>query len=153
MTTAVRFLLSQKAHFEPCFYEYEERGGTAVSARELGVQEHAVIKTLILQDDSKKPLIMLMHGDKQVSTKQLARFLGVKSISACEPDVANRHSGYVVGGTSPFATRKPMPVYMQRTILDLDVVYINGGKKGFLVKMSPQDIEALLKATLVDAMA
>lgn len=153
MTAAVRFLLSKKVTFEPCFYEYEERGGTAVSARELGVAESSVVKTLVMQDDAKKPLIVLMHGDKQVSTKQLARIIGVKSIAACEPDVANRHSGYMIGGTSPFATRKPMPVYMQKSILDHEHVYINGGKRGFLVRIASQEIQKLLDATLVDAVA
>lgn len=153
VTTAIRFLRAQKAQFEPFFYQYEERGGTATSARELGVAETVVVKTLVMQDDSKKPLIVLMHGDRQVSTKQLARILGVKSITACEPDVANRHSGYVVGGTSPFATKKPMPVYMQKTIMECPQVYINGGKRGFLVRMSPHEIAKLLNAQLVDAMA
>jgi Cys-tRNA(Pro) deacylase len=153
VTTAIRFLRAQKAIFEPFFYQYEERGGTATSARELGVEENVVIKTLVMQDESKKPLIVLMHGDRQVSTKQLARILGVKSITACEPDVANRHSGYVVGGTSPFATKKPMPVYMQKTILECPQVYINGGKRGFLVRMSPREILRLLNAQLVDVVA
>lgn len=150
MTTAVRFLTSNKIAFEPKFYEYEEKGGTAVSSRELGVDEHNIIKTLIMEDDSKKPLIVLMHGNLQVSTKQLARELNVKTIKPCEPDVANRHSGYVVGGTSPFGTRKTMTVIMQKSIADLPFILINGGKKGFLVKISPQDVIRLLSPKLLD---
>lgn len=142
MTSAVRFLRDKKISFEPLFYDYEERGGTAVSSRELGVDEHYVVKTLIMEDDSKRPMIVLMHGDRQVSTKNLARELKVKSVKACDPEVANRHSGYVVGGTSPFATRKTMPVIMQKTIAELPFVLINGGKRGFLVKLAP---EALLQ--------
>lgn len=153
VTPAVRLLRAEKIEFTPCPYAYEERGGTAVSARELGVSEHAVIKTLIMEDDAKKPLIVLMHGDREVSTKQLARHLGVKSIAPCAPETANRHSGYVVGGTSPFATRKTMPVYMQKTILDLAEIYINGGKKGFLIKIKPQDAVRVLRPELVDIMA
>lgn len=145
MTTAVRLLKEKNIHFEPAFYEYEEKGGTTVSSRELGVDEHIVIKTLVMEDDNKKPLIVLMHGDRQVSTKQLARELGVKSVKPCEPEVANRHSGYVVGGTSPFATKKQMPVIMQKTIADLDFIYINGGKRGFLVKVATVDVIKILQ--------
>lgn len=150
VTAAVRLLRARKISFVPCFYDYEERGGTEVSSRELGVNEHQVIKTLIMQDENKNPLIVLMHGDRQVSTKNLARLMSVKTIQPCEPDVANRHSGYVVGGTSPFATRKAMPVYMQRTIADLSEIWINGGKRGFLIKISPQDLIALLAPKLVE---
>jgi Cys-tRNA(Pro) deacylase len=116
-----------------------------VSARELGVDEHAVVKTLVMEDQDKQPLIVLMHGDKQVSTRELARQLGRKSIQPCSPDMANRHTGYVVGGTSPFGTRKLLPVYMERTILDLPRIYINGGKRGYLVGMSPADAVRVLK--------
>src|SRR5690606_22622430 len=119
--------------------------GSAASSRELGVDEHIVVKTLIMETETKSPLIVLMHGDCQVSTKNLARFLNVKSVTPCDPEVANKHSGYLVGGTSPFGTKKKMPVYIQKTILDLDKVYINGGKRGFLVSLSPKDIERVLK--------
>jgi Cys-tRNA(Pro) deacylase len=134
-------------------YEYEERGGTEVSARELGVDEHAVIKTLIMEDDARRPMIVLMHGDREVSTKNLARHLGVKSIAPCEPATADRHSGYQVGGTSPFGTRKAMPVYMQQTIADLPYLYVNGGKRGYLVGMKPGDLVRVLKPVAVDVTA
>ena len=153
VTAAVRVLREHGVAFTNHPYEYEERGGTAVSARELGVHEHAVIKTLVMEDDAKKPLVMLMHGDREVSTKNLARTLGVKTIGPCEPAVADRHSGYQVGGTSPFGTRRAMPVYMQRTILDLAYVYINGGRRGYLVGMAPAELVRVLQPTAVDAMA
>ena len=153
MTPAIRQLSEHEVSFTSHYYKYEEKGGTAVSARELGVAEHAVIKTLIMETDTKKPLIVLMHGDCQVSTKQLARELGVKSVSPCAPEVANRHSGYVVGGTSPFGTKKKMPVYLQKTILDLERIYINGGGKGFLVGIPSQEIVRILNATAVDIKA
>ncbi len=153
MTTAIRMLKDHKVDFEPCFYDYEEKGGTAVSSRELNVPEHNVIKTLIMEDDQKKPMIVLMHGDQQVSTKQLARELNVKSVKPCEPDVANRHSGYVVGGTSPFATKKAMPVIMQKSIADLPFILINGGKKGFLVRLSPNVVIQLLNPKLFEIKA
>lgn len=153
VTAAVRMLRDRGVSFTHHPYEYEERGGTVVSARELGVPEHAVIKTLVMEDDAKKPLVVLMHGDREVSTKNLARAIGVKSITPCDPLVADRHSGYQVGGTSPFGTRRAMPVYMQRTIHDLPYVYINGGKRGYLVGMRPADIARVLNPTLVDAMA
>ena len=132
-------------------YTYEERGGTEVSARELGVDEHAVIKTLIMEDDAKQPLIVLMHGDREVSTKNLARQIGVKSIQPCAPAVADRHSGYQVGGTSPFGTRRSMPVYMERSIAALPRIYVNGGKRGYLVGLAPGDAVRVLQPTLVDA--
>jgi Cys-tRNA(Pro) deacylase len=150
VTPAVRVLREHQVAFTHHPYEYEEKGGTAVSARELGVDEHAVVKTLIMEDDAKKPLIVLMHGDRQVSTKNLARFLGVKQVQPCAPEVANRHSGYLVGGTSPFGTRKAMPVYMEKTILDLERIYLNGGKRGYLVGLAPQDVMNILKPTLVE---
>lgn len=120
-----------------------------MSARELGVDEHCVIKTLIMEDEARQPLVVLMHGDYQVSTKELARVMGVKSVAPCTPEVANRHSGYQVGGTSPFGTRRAMPVYMEGTILELPQIYINGGKRGFLVAMDPQEVVRLLKPVLV----
>ena len=149
VTPAIRLLRQHGAAFTPRLYSYEERGGTAVSARELGVDEHRVVKTLIMEDEAKKPLIVLMHGDRQVSTRELARVLGVKSVAPCPPQRADRHSGYQVGGTSPFATRRPMPVYIEQSILELPVIYINGGKRGFLVEMDPRDVQRLLQATLV----
>jgi Cys-tRNA(Pro) deacylase len=124
-----------------------------VSARELGVPEHAVIKTLVMEDDAKRPFIVLMHGDREVSTKNLARFLGVKSVAPCAPAVADRHSGYQVGGTSPFGTRRAMPVYVERSVADLPYVYVNGGRRGYLVGMAPADLVRVLKPVLVDAAA
>jgi Cys-tRNA(Pro) deacylase len=121
-----------------------------VSARELGVGEHAVIKTLVMQDDQKRPLIVLMHGDREVSTKNLARQIGAKSVEPCEPAVAEKHTGYLVGGTSPFGTRKTLPVYMERSIADLDRVYINGGRRGFLVVLAPAELIRVLAPTLVN---
>ena len=150
VTPAVRVLREHGVQFTHHPYDYEERGGTAVSARELGVSEHAVIKTLVMQDDLGRPLLVLMHGDCEVSTRNLARTLGVKSVEACAPAVADRHSGYQVGGTSPFGTRKRMPVYMQRTIADLPVVYVNGGRRGYLVGLAPADLVRVLAPTPVD---
>lgn len=143
MTLAIRHLLDHQIHFVPHLFKYEEKGGTAVSSRELGVDEHAVIKTLIMENEAKDPLVVLMHGDMQVSTKQLARDLGVKTISPCKPEVADRHSGYQVGGTSPFGTKRSMPIYAEKTIFDLPKIYINGGKRGFLVEITPQDLKSL----------
>jgi Cys-tRNA(Pro) deacylase len=149
VTPAVRLLRRNKVEFTPHLYAYEERGGTEVSARELGVEEHRVIKTLIMEDDAGSPLIVLMHGDRQVSTKELARTLGVKSIAPCTSQIADRHSGYQVGGTSPFATRKPMPVYMEESIGELPSIFVNGGKRGFLVEMAPADLIRILQPTPV----
>lgn len=150
-TNAVRQLRTHKVDFQAHLYKYEARGGTAVSARELGVPEDHVIKTLVFEDDQKKPLIVLMPGDCEVSTKNLARHLGVKMIQPCKPEVAQKHSGYMVGGTSPFGTKKQMPIYVERKILDLDRIYINGGKRGFLVSLNPRVLSDLLQATPVDA--
>jgi Cys-tRNA(Pro) deacylase len=130
-------------------YDYVEHGGTAESARQLGVDEHAVIKTLVMQDDQAKALIVLMHGDRQVSTKQLARELGVKSVEPCTVDVAQRHSGYLVGGTSPFGTRKPMPVVVQASVLQLPRIWINGGRRGFLVGIEAAVLHTALGARAV----
>ena len=149
ITPAVRLLRSEKAVYSDHPYNYEEKGGTAVSARELGVDEHSVIKTLIMEDEARNPLIILMHGDRQVSTKELARQINVKQVSPCSPDIAQRHTGYQVGGTSPFGTRRPMPVYMEETIAGLDKIYINGGKRGYLVGMSPGELVRVLKPVLV----
>ncbi|MDG1144426.1 MAG: aminoacyl-tRNA deacylase [Burkholderiales bacterium] len=138
VTAAIRFLKSQGVKYTEHLYSYEDRGGTAASSRELGISEHVVVKTLIMQTEDDKPLVVLMHGDKKVSTKGLARIVGVKSVRPCDPKVANKYSGYVVGGTSPFGTRKVMPVYIERSIFDLPEIYVNGGARGFLVRLSPQ---------------
>lgn len=150
VTPAVRLLREKKVEYTEHLYEYEQRGGTAVSARELNVPEHAVIKTLVMEDEAKRPLIVLMHGDLEVSTKNLARVIGRKTVAPCSPDSANKHTGYLVGGTSPFGAKKQLPVYMEKTILDLDRIYINGGKRGFLVGMSPGEVVRLLSPTLVE---
>lgn len=149
VTAAVRALRAAGVEFSDHLYEYEEKGGTAVSARELGVDEHSVVKTLVMEDESRNPLIVLMHGDRQVSTKELARVVGVKTIQPCSPETAHRHTGYLVGGTSPFGTRRPLPIYMERTILDLPRIYINGGKRGYLVGVAPAEVRRLLAPTLV----
>jgi Cys-tRNA(Pro) deacylase len=149
VTPAVRALRAAKIDFTDHLYTYEEKGGTAVSARELGVDEHAVVKTLVMEDENKKPLIVLMHGDRQVSEKQLARIIGVKTVTPCTPETAHKHTGYLVGGTSPFGTRTAMPVYMEETILDIPSIYINGGKRGYLVGIDPQEVVRLLKPVMV----
>lgn len=148
-TTAVRELRANKVEFTDHPYEYEEKGGTAVSARELGVPEHAVVKTLVMEDEDKRPLVVLMHGDLKVSTRELARIIGVKTISQCSPETANRHSGYIVGGTSPFGTRKRMPIYMEESILELPKIYINGGRRGYLVGITPQEVVRVLAPRMV----
>jgi Cys-tRNA(Pro) deacylase len=149
-TNATRLLKQRAVAYTEHFYRYEDRGGTRVSARELGVDEHAVIKTLVMEDDQRRPLVVLMHGDREVSTKELARLVGARSVQACRPEVADRHSGYQVGGTSPLGTRRVMPVYIERTVLDLPRVYVNGGSRGFLVGLDPSALVALLQPTLVD---
>jgi Cys-tRNA(Pro) deacylase len=145
VTQAVRFLREQKVEFVPRLYDYVEKGGTGESARQLGVDEHAVIKTLIFETNEKRPMIVLMHGDRQVSTKNLARHLGVRSIEPATPERANKWTGYLVGGTSPFGTRTAMPVYVEKTIFDLDKIYINGGKRGFLVEIDPGELKRVLR--------
>ena len=149
-TPAIHTLRRHQVAFTEHPYRYEEHGGTRVSSRELGVPEHIVVKTLVMQDEAKHPLIVLMHGDREVSTKALARAIGVKTVEPCRPDVAEKHTGYMVGGTSPFGTRKPMPVYVERTILDLDTVYVNGGRRGFLVGLPSRTFVDVLNATPVD---
>ena len=149
-TPATRLLREKGVAYTEHPYRYEERGGTRVSARELGVDEHAVVKTLVMQDNDAKPLIVLMHGDRQVSLKNLARQIGAKKVEPCKPDAAQRHTGYQVGGTSPFGTRKNLPVYVERSILELPAIYINGGNRGFLVEISPQILTDLLRAQPVD---
>ena len=149
-TPATRLLREKGVPYTEHPYRYEERGGTKVSARELGVDEHAVVKTLVMEDEAGAPLIVLMHGDREVSLKGLARQLGKKSIEPCKPEVAQRHSGYMVGGTSPLGTRKAMPVYLERSVLDLPLVYVNGGSRGFLVGVDPKALARLVNATPVD---
>jgi len=151
VTAAVRFLRNHKIPFEGHLYEYEEKGGTAHSARELGVEEHQVIKTLVLETDEKAPLVVLMHGDLQVYLKKLARDLDLRSIQPCSPETARKHTGYLVGGTSPFGTQKELPVYAEETIFALPEIYINGGKRGFLVSMAPEDLRRALNPTLIQA--
>jgi Cys-tRNA(Pro) deacylase len=137
-TPATQWLRAQGIAFTEHPYDYVEHGGTAESARQLGVDEHAVVKTLVMQDDKAQPLVVLMHGDRQVSTKNLARAIGVKSVEPCKPEVAQRHSGYLVGGTSPFGLRKAMPVFVEQTVLALPKIHINGGRRGYLVGLDPQ---------------
>jgi len=149
-TPAVHALRKHGLDFTEHEYRYELKGGTRVSSRELGVDEHHVVKTLVMEDETKAPFIVLMHGDREVSTKQLARQIGVKTVRPCAPDVAERHTGYQVGGTSPFGMRKPLPVYIERSILGLERVYVNGGRRGFLVSLDPKAAAEALQATPVD---
>jgi len=148
-TPATQALRRAGIAFSEHVYDYLEHGGTAESARQLGVDEHTVVKTLVMQNDKGEPLVVLMHGDRQVSTKQLARAIGTKSIEPCTPDAAERASGYQVGGTSPFATRRRMPVYVETTILELDRIFINGGRRGYLVGIAPRVLSELLGAAPV----
>lgn len=149
-TPATKFLRQHKVQFSDHLYTYEEHGGTAVSARELGVDEHVVIKTLVMEDESAKPLIVLMHGDCKVSTKELARQIGCKKVEPCKPEAANRHTGFLVGGTSPFGTKKQMPVYVEKSILELPLIYINGGRRGYLVGIDPQELLRVLNHGIVE---
>jgi Cys-tRNA(Pro) deacylase len=144
ITPAVRYLRDKKVEFRPMLYDYVEKGGTRVSAGSLGVDEHAVVKTLVFETNEKKPLIVLMHGDRQVSAKSLARHIDVKSVAPAEPDKASKWTGYLVGGTSPFGTRMKMPVYVEKTIFGLVEIYINGGKRGFLVGIDPAELKRVL---------
>ncbi|MGA2781664.1 MAG: aminoacyl-tRNA deacylase [Smithella sp.] len=148
-TPAILVLKAQSADFTLHTYPYEERGGTKRSASKLGVDEHCVIKTLVMEDDAGKPLIILMHGDKEVSTKSIARIIGVKSISPCKPAIAEKHTGYKVGGTSPFGTKKAMPVYIESTIADLPEIFINAGSRGLLAKMPSSELVRILKPAAV----
>ena len=150
ITPAVRLLREKKVEFEPHLYDYEEHGGTRHSAEELGVDEHSVVKTLVMETDAHKPLIVLMHGDREVSTKNLARRLGVKSVHPCDFAQAQKHTGYLIGGTSPFGTRIHLHVYAERTIFDLPKIYINGGKRGFLVSIDPKVLKDVLHAEEVE---
>jgi len=150
VTPAVRLLREKKVVFAPHLYDYEERGGTRHSAESLGVDEHAVVKTLVMETEARSALIILMHGDREVSTKQLARAIGAKSVQPCSPETAQKHTGYLVGGTSPLGTRTRLPVYAERTIFELPKIYINGGKRGFLVEIDPRVLRELLSVKEVD---
>ena len=152
-TPATAFLREHNVTFSEHAYDYVEHGGTSVSAEKLGVDEHAVVKTLVMQDQEAKPLIVLMHGDRQVSLKNLARQIGAKKVEPCKPEVAQRHSGYQVGGTSPFGLRKEMPIFVERTVLALPLIYINGGRRGYLVGIEPRVLMDRLKAQPVDCAA
>ncbi|KWR87495.1 Cys-tRNA(Pro) deacylase [Cupriavidus sp. IDO] len=148
-TPATQFLRKQGIAFGEHAYEYVDHGGTGESARQLGVPEHDVVKTLIMEDERAQPLVVLMHGDCSVSTKNLARQIGCKSVQPCKPEVAQRHSGYMVGGTSPFGTRKRMPVYVESSVLELERIYINGGRRGYLISIDPKALPALVEAKAV----
>jgi Cys-tRNA(Pro) deacylase len=148
--SAIPVLKKHQASYTEHEYRYEDKGGTAVSSRELGVDEHTVIKTLVMEDENKRPLIVLMHGDREVSTKSLARQIGCKTVTPCNPVVAQKHTGYMVGGTSPFGTRKAMPIYLERSVLALARIYINGGRRGYLLGMEPAMLTRLLAPVLVD---
>lgn len=150
ITPAIRLLRAKDVDFVPRLYAYEEHGGTRRSAEQLRVEEHAVIKTLVFETDARKPFIMLMHGDRTVSAKQLARTLQVKSVEPCRIERAQKLTGYMVGGTSPFGTRTALPVYAERTIFELPLIYINGGKRGFLIEIEPRVLKELLKAMEVE---
>ena len=150
-TPAIRVLRENKIDFEYCLYKYEDKGGTEVAAKELGADEYRVIKTLVMEDDRKVPFIVLMHGNRHVSTKELARAIGSKSVSPCEPSTAQKHTGYLVGGISPFGTKKRLPAYVEESILSLPQIYINGGKRGLLVKMTPADLQKILQPTPIQA--
>lgn len=150
VTPATRVLKTAGVEFSHHLYDYVEKGGTASSSRALGVDEHCVVKTLVLEDEGGKPLVVLMHGDREVSTRELARQLGVRSVQPCRPEVAERHTGYQLGGTSPFGTRKPLPVYVERSILALPRIYLNGGKRGYLVGLEPRELVRVLAPTPVE---
>ena len=150
MTPATAFLKAKKVSFSEHAYGYVEHGGTEVPAISLGVPEHQIVKTLVMEDEARKPLVVLMHGDRKVSTKNLARQAGRKSVEPCKPEVAQRHTGYQVGGTSPFGLKKPLPVYVERSILELPEIYINGGRRGLLLRIRSADLAAVLAITPVD---
>lgn len=152
-TPATTFLRKNNVSFTEHLYDYVEHGGTSESSRQLGVDEHEVVKTLVMQDQDGKPLIVLMHGDRQVSLKTLARQIGAKKVEPCKPEIAQRHTGYQVGGTSPFGTRKSLPVYVERSVLALPAIYINGGNRGFLVQIAPQALSDVLRAQPVECAA
>lgn len=149
-TLPVRILMENEVDFTIYHYKYQEKGGTEVAARELDINEHIIIKTLIMEDEQKTPFIILMHGDKQVSTKEMARFLGVKSVTPCDVKVAQKHTGYLVGGTSPFGTKKQLLVYAEESIFNLPSILINAGKRGLLAEMTPGDMIRILKPITVN---
>jgi len=149
-TPATAFLVKAGVSYTEHLYEYVEHGGTSVSSGALGVPEHEVVKTLVMETDKGDPLVVLMHGDRKVSTKELARAMGVKRVFPCKPEVAQRHSGYLVGGTSPFGTRKAMPIFLEKSVLDLPRIYINGGRRGYLLGMAPAEIVRTLSPQLVE---
>ena len=149
-TPATAFLAKHGIAYTEHEFEYLEHGGTGHSSTQMGVPEHNVIKTLVMENEKAEPLIVLMHGDRKVSTKELARQAGVKKIAPCKPEVATRHSGYLIGGTSPFGTRKRMPIYLERSVVSLDRIYINGGRRGYLLGMDPAVLTRLLSPVLVD---
>ena len=148
-TPATKMLRLNNVTFTHHLYDYQDHGGTSVSSRELGVEEYAVVKTLMMEDEAAKPLVVLMHGTHKVSTKELARVIGVKRIEPCKPDIAQKHSGYMIGGTSPFGTKKTMPVYMEKTILDLPRIYINGGRRGYLIGIAAHEVVRILQPIIV----
>jgi Cys-tRNA(Pro) deacylase len=148
-TPAIKMLQAHQVSFTPYIFQYEDKGGTSVSSQALGVSEHAVVKTLIMQTETKSALVVLMHGDCKVATKELAKQLGVKKVSPASPEMAEIFSGYLVGGTSPFGTRTKMPVYLEKSILDLETIYINGGQRGFLVSIAPSELVRVLQPTVV----
>ena len=151
ITSALRELRKHQVPFTEHEYRYEERGGTRVASRQLALDEHAIVKTLVMEDDARSPLLVLMHGDREVSTRQLARQTGRKTISPCEPDAAQRYTGYMIGGTSPFGTRRALPVFVERSILELPAIYINGGRRGLLVRIDPAELTRVLGAVAVEA--
>ncbi len=153
VTQGVRFLRANKVEFVPLLYDYVDRGGTAVAAQQLKIEEHAIVKTIVFEDERKRPVIVLMHGDREVSAKTLARLRGTKSYLPCDPSVVTKHTGYVVGGTSPFGTKARLPVVMQESVLDINTVYINGGKRGFLVGVNPLQIKQILSAEILNVAA
>jgi Cys-tRNA(Pro) deacylase len=153
ITSALRELRKHQVPFTEHEYRYEDRGGTRVAARQLALDEHAIVKTLVMEDDARRPLLVLMHGDREVSTRQLARQTGRKTITPCEPYAAQRYTGYMVGGTSPFGTRRALPVFVERSILELPAIYINGGRRGLLVRIAPAELTRVLSAVAVDAAA
>jgi len=151
ITSALRELRKHHVPFTEHEYRYEERGGTRVASRQLALDEHAIVKTLVMEDEARSPLLVLMHGDREVSTRQLARQTGRKTISPCEPDAAQRYTGYMIGGTSPFGTRRALPVFVERSILELPAIYINGGRRGLLVRIDPAELTRVLGAVAVEA--
>ena len=151
VTPAIRILREKKISFIPYIFKYEEHGGTSFTAEMIGVPENLVVKTLVMETDQKKPLIILMHGDREVSTKQMARIIGVKQVTPCDASTAQRYTGYQFGGTSPFGTRRQLPVYAEKTILDLQKIYINGGKRGFIIEITPHDLCFALEITEIEA--